>query len=603
MVIWTWSRMLGQDFDISRAGEWGREMFEGYAALQIGLAIVLAPILVALGVVEEKQDGTLELLALTRLSTPQILYGKVLSRLIVMLTIVLAGLPVLAAVMSLGGVSTVEIVSTTVNTGVIVLVLGVIGGHTALYAKNALTAAIVAWIYAGLAFIGPLIPYALLTDDLPIVTRPWDLSPAFGPMAESWFGLMPAVAFVPIVVMVAWLSVPVFRIRTTTSEHYGEELLSRDVWAIERFKTHVSVTIFGLVVAFPFVWACVNGGWPSVEGSVAMAWLWSAGFLYAGTGLYLNAVRSVHRAISAREESARMVDEAMAERTWRGPVERLRASLQSRDGTVWGNPVAWRELFTRAHGAARLWSRAGLVMFTLFLSVAWSCEGAGDEEINMVLGAMGVIASGIVTVLAATATMVEERRSGALPVLLTTTMQPWRIIWGKLVAVLGQGLPLLVPAAALLLVGIGQYWDEAYRWTTLTWDPYAYCGDHFVTRGMPAAKVAWMVAWTATAWVMLVLASMVVALRVRPMRMAWVVNIGLGVAFLALPIFLERAFFGIEIWVQLREFWHPWSRQGFGNPMCGVSPTFVASTATQATLALALFALLTARLRRWGTME
>ncbi len=604
---WTWNRMLAQDFDIARAGEWGHEMYRGWSTVQVVLAGLLAPVLVAMGVAEEKEDGTLELLALTRLTSTQILFGKATSRLLVMLTIVFAGMPMLGLISTLGGVAAHEIVGATLGTAVVVVVLGLMGGHLALYTRNAVAAAVGAWVYGFIVFCLCLFPYALLTQGLS-VTRPWDLSPLFGLMAESWTVLYAPLAFVAPVIAILWLSVPVFRMATTTGDNYGEDLLSREIWAIERFSQHTWAVVLALFIGGPpllwGVFALLAEFAPrnvEVAAVVGVSWLLGAACIYASTAVFLVGVRLFSGYLAARAEQQRLLDELREERVWRGSTERLRAWVLRRDGQVWGNPVAWRELATRSHGAARLGNRLGLAFLGVVVFSAWSCEGVDNDRINLAAGMLGLGFGALVMVLAATASIVEERRSGALPVLLSTTMKPWRIVWGKVLAVLAHGLPLVIPGALLLTAGVVQYWDSYYAHVYDSWQPYAWCGEHTISQGSALSKLVWSAAWASSVGFALLSMCLVVSMRLNPPRLAWAANIGIVATWLVGPLFLEEALIDVEWASWLRELVFPITIDGFGIPVCGVSPTFVASTALHAGIALVLLAWLTHRLRGWGT--
>ena len=67
----------------------GRGLFIGFAIAQLGLSTLLAPLMTATAVIEESEQQTLDLLVLTKLDAGQIIAGKVVSRLLVLTTVVL----------------------------------------------------------------------------------------------------------------------------------------------------------------------------------------------------------------------------------------------------------------------------------------------------------------------------------------------------------------------------------------------------------------------------------------------------------------------------------------------------------------------------------
>ncbi|HQR07319.1 MAG TPA: hypothetical protein PLN21_10885 [Gemmatales bacterium] len=81
------------------------EAFSYYLILQYISILVLTPVYVAGGIIEERQQRTLSLLLTTCLTPREIVLGKMMSRLVPMLGILLAGVPVLAILQLLGGIS------------------------------------------------------------------------------------------------------------------------------------------------------------------------------------------------------------------------------------------------------------------------------------------------------------------------------------------------------------------------------------------------------------------------------------------------------------------------------------------------------------------
>lgn len=81
------------------------EAFSYYLILQYVAILVLTPVYVAGSIIEERQQRTLSLLLTTYLTPREIVLGKMMSRLVPMLGILLAGVPVLAILQLLGGIS------------------------------------------------------------------------------------------------------------------------------------------------------------------------------------------------------------------------------------------------------------------------------------------------------------------------------------------------------------------------------------------------------------------------------------------------------------------------------------------------------------------
>ena len=80
------------------------EAFNYYLLLQYVAILVLTPVYVSGAIIEDRQQRTLSLLLTTYLTPREIVLGKMMSRLVPMLGILLAGVPVLAILQLLGGI-------------------------------------------------------------------------------------------------------------------------------------------------------------------------------------------------------------------------------------------------------------------------------------------------------------------------------------------------------------------------------------------------------------------------------------------------------------------------------------------------------------------
>jgi ABC-type Na+ efflux pump permease subunit len=129
--------------------------------------------------------------------------------------------------------------------------------------------------------------------------------------------------------------------------------------------------------------------------------------------------------------------------------------------TVWGNPVLWREICTRAHGKALLLVRlAWLLLFAA--AVAGIVAEARQARPDGLAVAVAVVPMALASLLAVAAMAVTsittERDRGALDVLLVTDLEPSEFVWGKLLGVLTAAreivlLPLVL-CGSLAVAGI-----------------------------------------------------------------------------------------------------------------------------------------------------
>ncbi|WP_422924372.1 ABC transporter permease [Singulisphaera sp. PoT] len=94
----------GATLSLGELSTMGKVAFGSFVITQGAAMLLLAPLWTAGIVAEEKARGTLGLLLTTRLSPAEIILGKLASRMLVLLTTMLAGLPILAIISLFGGI-------------------------------------------------------------------------------------------------------------------------------------------------------------------------------------------------------------------------------------------------------------------------------------------------------------------------------------------------------------------------------------------------------------------------------------------------------------------------------------------------------------------
>ncbi len=136
---------------------------------------------------------------------------------------------------------------------------------------------------------------------------------------------------------------------------------------------------------------------------------------------------------------------------------------------IWDDPVAWRETATNAYGVVnriigRAYIGAGVIaLLTLVLALA---RGSDLSRIYYAMGVLGLGTAVVVTMLASTASILEERRSDALELLLLSGMGPAGVLRGKLRA----ALVLAGPGACLAILGLPAYLGGAGQRALRNWD-------------------------------------------------------------------------------------------------------------------------------------
>ncbi len=288
--FWTDRVEYALEYDRGHLAGIGRELFQGYSWLQFVALGMLTPILVAQSVIEERDERTIELLAITHLTPEGILWGKLLSRLLGMASLVLAGTPVLALCLSLGGVAPIDIVNMLLQTGVLVLAAGAMATFLGLFASGPVVPAVLTWIWLFSVWGPGALPMAAVFRGDQGFSF---FNPAVGmEQAEGWFVFASIVSILPIVVGIVRTGAAAFGSMASGADDAdgGYGALSTSVWRLEAIKTRSAALGIALVVATVAIpvaqWIVgnfVHVGWPW---QVAW-WLWSLGFVWVGSAIFM----------------------------------------------------------------------------------------------------------------------------------------------------------------------------------------------------------------------------------------------------------------------------------------------------------------------------
>lgn len=486
--------------EVDRAYQWdstvlsmaGRRIFALYSGLQFFLLVALTPLLVAQAILEERQARTLQLLTMTRLSARSLLSGKVLSRLLVLEAFVLAGLPVLALALSLGGVEPLELASAFVQANVAIASLAAVSCVAALRARGPVAPALASWTWAFGAWFLAAAPVAAGVDD--------DLASAVSPVIslfepEGLVGLLgPALIILPTLLVLFRLAERTF----VASAEPEDEELAAGYWSLHGLQRRASATIAGaaLLAPFAFIWAAVADDWRWAElVCAAPLWLWTSAVLAAGSVIWLRLV------------------------AWGGRRMEARAGRSRLPRTVWRNPVAWRETSTAAYGAWRLWTSRGWALIALVVGFI-AVLALADHEYDplLALSFTLLLLAYAITLLGATSSAVSELRSRSLELLLSTPMSPATIVGGKLAGVATLAAPAVLGAIALLALGLPEF-SPALRWEWYD-DPADLAG---LRRRFAATTLCVLVsvAYLATS-------TLALTLRARTSARAWTAALGNG---------------------------------------------------------------------------
>ena len=541
----------------------GRGLFIGFAIAQLGLSTLLAPLMTATAVIEESEQQTLDLLVLTKLDAGQIIAGKVVSRLLVLTTVVLGSLPITALVVNLGGVSGLEVVAVTVHTLTTVALMGLLGAFFALFTRSPMLCVMASASYAVPFFLVLPGAYAL-TVASPSSTA--HFSPFAASMATDPSALLTPLSYLPSMAVLWGLLLPLFQLKSAGAGlHHA---FSHEVWQTRRWLVALGVlsaASLTLLAASPICYmdaaSTSSLPWPVTLAARAWVWLIGTGWFAVATWAYLRIAFDVVDGLDGIFHPRRKPGDEM------GPID------------VGTNPVWWREARFRAWSrtAAPILSTWLLVLMGVFQTGWWMIPGGilavaiGNAVVAMLLAAwMGCRA------------VAEERRRGTLEVLLTTTMGNGRIVMGKAAGVCFATLPLLLTTLPLLVLGV----PHMKLWNALGGDD-----SHFL-RSTVHAALTW--AWLLAVWATVIAGSLVAGVRVRNPRSAFGMVMVLSTVFLMIPAAMGRLF-PEAAWVAVPARW-------WAPPLAGGAGalSYLVSTMGWGLLAVGLLTALTVRLRAWS---
>ena len=581
LLIWI-VQVEGGSFDPGQMSHVGRTIFKVYSYIQFWLMCVLSAIIVSQGIVEEKEDKTLDMLAITRLSPGQIIRGKLFSRILVLLVIIASGTPVMALIMSFGGVAPLEVASVVVNTCVAVVVTGTMGAFLSLFSRGAILPAILAVAYTIPAFfIVPGAHFAASSWDLQGYVR---FTPALATEAD-WYGIwLPALSYLPVLIMTLRIAGPLFEMVTSGGddpEEGGFGYLSFHLWTFERFKKWGGLLAVLVMLTFP--------GALLLHSLPGFGELWATAFLTAGTWLYLLVAMRI--VLFLDKTLSKVPNTGLMD----GSLKRTDKPRRRLLGFVWSNPVAWRECATRAYGGISLFIIPAYLVYAVFLCLLLMIllvEPRKAANASMVLASIVTGVALLAMVLNATASIVNERRAGTLGMLASTTLPSHRIIGGKVMGVLVYTGPLMVSVFCLLMFGATV--DLLHRgfFQTAALDLTLFPGN-------PLMKAWWTSVWLLALYLTLMLLSMLIALRLRNPGYAYGFNlflalaIPLGPAFAAL-LFQDYSFVTLPMSILV-----PVVSERFLESAASTPAELLVSVVLYGTVVLALFSIITWRLRPW----
>lgn len=547
--------------DIAEMGRVGRLLFIGYAFVTMSLVATIAPLTTANAVREEAEQRTLDLLVLTGLTPTQIVLGKVLSRIGILLAMVLGSMPVMLLAVNMGGVSGLEVVALALHIFTVALMGAALGGFFGLFTRSPMVSTAAALGY-GIPF------YAILPAGFALSLADPGSAAMFSPLsvaaASGASALAVPLSYAPSFVVVMVMLTATFDLRASGAhfqEVYSHELWHTKPWVIALSVWSALALISPVALPLAYLDGAASAGWASwLVGKAAGLWLWALmTFAYAlCTWLYLRVSFDIVDALDG--------------------IFGRRGGVVTADAVRVGNhPVWWRE--TR-HGTITIGpvlATWGLLMLGLLQTGWWLVPGG-----VLAMGIVNAIATLLLTAWLGARAFTDERRNHTLEALVTTTMGDGRIVFDKLSAVLWPTLPLWLVTGPMLAVGVPHL-----KLIRLYNDPSSWEWSFLFAGGF-----AWL--WSLPVWVAVAGAAMAFGLRAKRPRSAFGLVVALTTVLLVPPALVGQLYPDLPVLAPLARLWAP------GLTGKATILHYLVSTATWSLLALAIPIVLSRKLRSWA---
>jgi ABC-type transport system involved in multi-copper enzyme maturation permease subunit len=527
VVVYWDQNISGKTWAPSSLSRAGRQISEAWAWMQFGLLAMMTPVVVAQAIVEEKTAGTLELLTTTRLTPRRILLGKIASRLLVLEGLMLVGLPVIALCVSLGGVEPMALVNGLLQSTAVIVGMGAVAAFLALYANGPIGPAVLTWIWAFGAWFPGVLPMTFVGG-----TIHGDLTQAISPVAalsiaDNWTIVGPLLLHLVVAAAALVLAGRVWT-AMASSDNPEDEDLSAGLWAVEGIKKKTGLLLAVLALSLPgMLFTETITQRSSLRGWFLLGlWLWNVAFVLGFTLLWLLICRAGFRYASRKVGGRRRSWRRMAE-FWAGG-----RALPHAARPVWGNPVAWREWRTAAHGVVSRWLVRGYCLLGLFLILRFATippedySWRADDIVSWAF--LGFFACGVGTVFLATSSIAGEQRRRTMDLMRVTAMTTAAVLRGKLIAVALLIGPLVAMSSVVLVPGMLEWADE---WLVAA-------GRRTQASDLMQHWAA-ICLWGVSALTFLAVSCQAIALRAGTSGRAWVATMTWAVALVLAPIFLR----------------------------------------------------------------
>ncbi len=372
--------------------------------LQLVAVALLAPMLTASCVSEEVEGRTLDVLLMTPLSVPQIIVGKLVSRLSTVVILILLGMPMLLSMRVFGGFSLEGIAVVEVLT----LTTAILGGSAGILMS--------AWEKRSWAAVGVCYMYLVAW---------WFLVPVAVAAANAWSSDRLGVSL-------PWISSNMGAGFLQLARHINPFFVLAEMtlgftmgramgWSLTSVNiVNLAMSFLLLAVTMPLVRRRVGGR----ESAAAAGWF----------------SRLLAR-LPFRRRKARNVDADLPGSVADLPLPKVSA-----------NPVLWRELHLKLFSSViqrRIAALAllGLIIWYYVKATPWRYEEMHVLPVMIILPLMLLLACNY-----STGVITQEKQSRSWDILLTTPLTPRAILWGKLLGVTRRIIPLALFLLAHFIV-------------------------------------------------------------------------------------------------------------------------------------------------------
>ena len=395
--------MSGESASLSDLAKGASQTFKWASMTQLALMCFLAPVFTASAITQERDAQTFNILLSTPLTSAQIVFGSLVSRLYFVIMLLAAGLPIFLMTMVYGGVTASQIAQSFALSGSTAVLTGALAIFIAMTSFGTRRTILSFYLCIGLYLFSIYI------------LGQWD---------DTWVEASQANIAGR---KMSWL--------TPLHPFLALDVALNRVYAPPEGRLADHSAMIRYALAYP---------------AVAYV-LWTTAMALILTVLSIFFVRR------GAKLGERTIFTAIAERLHR-PMAVGQSTRRLR--TVWTNPVAWREAKTRAAGGGALrWAIIAGGLFAYLVLFAYHATGAfSAAEVAEWLAALTIIQFALVLIIAtntAATSITKERESLTLDLLMTTPLTSKYILWGKLRGLISFAAPLLAgPIAMLMLFGL-----------------------------------------------------------------------------------------------------------------------------------------------------